>query len=311
MSGINRPAKSFSLTFNNPTPEWQSWMDEGWARTDNPLKFLKAVHEVGESGTPHFQSCCRTKKTCRPTQVARWLRDHVHNAHVESIVGTWDQLMTYVEKTVSADNPALTWGQTPTRKKDTNPMQSIKAIIDAGGNPRELWEEHFPQMVRCYKGVNQYLNLTAPRDDREIEVIWLFGETGTGKSHSCPRGPEVYWKPPGNMWFDGYIGEEVVVLDEFRKNWWLFSYMLRLLDVHPFQVAVKGGYIPFRAKKIYITAPVHPREMYPTREDVGQLIRRCTKIVRCYRNGAGEYVQQVVGDEEPLEMSLFFPSNEL
>lgn len=310
MSGINRPSKSFSLTFNNPRDDFRDRMDTMWTERENPFKFIQVVHEVGEEGTPHYQGAARTKKTCRPTQVARWLREHVQSAHVESIIGTWSQLMDYVEKTMSEENPKLDWGQTPSRVKDTNPMQSIKAMIDSGADPRELWEEHFPQMLRCYKGVNRYRNVTASRENRQVEVIWLFGETGTGKSHACPRGFSAYWKPPGDKWFDGYLGEEIVVLDEFRKTWWFFSYMLRLLDENPLQVAVKGGYVPFKAKTIWITAPVHPREMYPTREDVGQLIRRCTKIIKCTMNGAGEYIQTEVGDEEPMEMSLFFPSSQ-
>jgi len=304
----SRPAKSFSLTVNNPEPNFITRADDAWARTDNPFKFLNFVHEVGAAGTPHFQGAARTKKTARPTGVARWLRLHVAPTHVESIMGTWSQLMDYTEKTLSEDNPAHSWGDPPTRTKDTNPMQTIKNTIDAGEPEliRQLWEENFSQMVRCYKGVYQYLNVVAPRSSREVEVIWLYGETGSGKSHSCPRGGDVYWKPPETKWFDGYLGETCVVLDEFRKNWWTFSYMLRLLDVHPLMVEVKGAHVPFKATKIFITAPVHPREMYPTREDIGQLTRRCSKIVHCYMDGSGSYCQTEVGDEEPMNMSLVF-----
>lgn len=37
----------------------------------------------------------------------------------------------------------------------------------------------------------------------------------------------------GQLWFDGYCGQEVVVFDDFRPWWCRFDYLLRLLDRYP------------------------------------------------------------------------------
>ena len=43
----------------------------------------------------------------------------------------------------------------------------------------------------------------------------------------------------------------------------------------------KGGARQFLAKNIWITCPVHPMEVYGTREDVNQLLRRID-IIECF-----------------------------
>lgn len=306
----NRPAKSFSITVNNPVPQFQQWMDEGWARTDNPFKFLKIYPETGESGTDHFQGAARTKKTNRPTAVAAWLRENVQSAHVESTVGTWAQMMDYISK--DGGDP-IQWGEAPPLTKDTNPFQKIKKLVD--DDPPNLidllYEQHTTQMFRCYNGISRYITHARPRDTREVKVIWLFGPTGSGKTYSLPTGKDVYWKPPGNRWFDGYAGESIVVLDEFRKNFWTFSYMLSLLDKYPLQVEIKGGFVPFRANVIYITAPQHPRMMYCTREDVGQLTRRIDHIYECNKTVDGTYTKCEVADDPNMNIFEFNYENEV
>ena len=86
-------------------------------------------------------------------------------------------------------------------------------------------------------------------------VFWLHGPGGVNKSrlaHLVCKG-SVYFKPPDSKWFNGYNGEDVVVLNDLRKSTFTFSYLLDLLDRYDFQVEVKGGYDTMLAKVFMIT----------------------------------------------------------
>lgn len=76
----------------------------------------------------------------------------------------------------------------------------------------------------------------------------------------------------GAMWWDGYCGQKVVILDDYRPWWCPFSFMLRLLDRYPIQVQVKGGFVNFVPEKIVITTPKNVEDTftgeYRTPEDV-------------------------------------------
>ena len=56
--------------------------------------------------------------------------------------------------------------------------------------------------------------------------------------------------------------------------------LLRITDIYPNQVETKNGNRQLTAKRIIITAPVHPLEMFEGRvhEKLDQFIRRITKI---------------------------------
>lgn len=86
-----------------------------------------------------------------------------------------------------------------------------------------------------------------------------------------------------NHWFDGYDQQEVMIMDDFRTSWFKFGFLLRLLDVYPFMVEVKGGSAEFNTNTIYITAPKPPQEMYANLAEneegqFNQLLRRITEI---------------------------------
>ena len=45
----------------------------------------------------------------------------------------------------------------------------------------------------------------------------LWGPSGTGKSRFvAARWPDAFWKAPESKWWDGYSGQETVVLDDFK-----------------------------------------------------------------------------------------------
>lgn len=66
----------------------------------------------------------------------------------------------------------------------------------------------------------------------------------------------------GNVWFDGYMGQKRVVLDDYRSYHLPFNFLLRLLDRYPIQVPVKGGYVNFIPEEIIVTSPFDIQECF-------------------------------------------------
>jgi hypothetical protein len=81
-------------------------------------------------------------------------------------------------------------------------------------------------------------------------------------------------------WWDGYVGQPYVIIDDYRPDLCTFSNLLQLFDRYPMRVEFKGGSCQFVAKYIFVTAPKSPRDMWCNRveEDINQLMRRITLV---------------------------------
>lgn len=131
--------------------------------------------------------------------------------------------------------------------------------------------------VRCYNQLRRIASDTCRPLAliRSCNVYW--GRTNSGKSRRAweEAGILAYGKDPRTKWWDGYTGEENVVIDEFRGTIDV-SHLLRWLDRYPVRVECKGGSLPLSATTIWITSNVEPSAWYPDLdpETLAALLRR-------------------------------------
>ena len=71
----------------------------------------------------------------------------------------------------------------------------------------------------------------------------------------------LYKKCPGNKWFDGYDGEEVILFEEFTSCFQL-SVLLTLCDKLPPYVEVKGGQVAISSPIYIFTTNLPPEDQY-------------------------------------------------
>jgi len=86
------------------------------------------------------------------------------------------------------------------------------------------------------------------------------------------------------LWFDGYEGEDVVLLDEYRSQVIPFHQLLRILDTFQVTVPYKGGMVNFIPKVIIVTTCYDPIKTFTftdhaagtthVNENIAQLLRR-------------------------------------
>lgn len=155
------------------------------------------------------------------------------------------------------------------RQGHRSDLELIKTKLDTGVPVDQIADEHFAQWVVYRRSFDAYrqLKLGARRHPPRVEVLW--GCTGMGKSQYvfdlCATFNLRVWKHPGESWFDNYNGQEVALFDDFTGEDMLpFTRLLRVLDKFPELVPVKGGYVWFNPKKIFITSNISPRLWYKT-----------------------------------------------
>lgn len=147
----------------------------------------------------------------------------------------------------------------------------------------DLMEAHPGTVARFGAFLNSY-NAELNRYTGPRFVVWAHGETGAGKTFTFERFAELNSieyasvEISGGGFFNGYQGEQYVIIDEFRHTLLPFSTLLKILDRYRHVVSVKGSFIPWNARLIYITAPMRPEDCYPTTEDVRQLLRRINVV---------------------------------
>lgn len=168
-------------------------------------------------------------------------------------------------------------GEEPAGQGKRMDLEAVKRKLDEGGTMLDVAEDHFGAFCRYERGFRSYKRMKTKARNHAMEVHVYWGAAGTGKSRKAmEENPGAYWKQRGE-WWDGYDGQEVVVLDDFY-GWLKWSTLLRVCDRYPLMVETKGGQAQFIAKKIIITSNKPWSEWYENMPHSEALERRLTTI---------------------------------
>jgi len=243
------------FTLNNPTVEPiddpHTWRD---------IRYCVYQLERGDQGTLHVQGYCILKKKKTLTGMKK-LNPRAHWAIRR---GTHDEARDYCLKEEGRERPGDEWGEPPHRGARTDVATFADAIKTTSMSEKEVFEA-FP---------NEYLRFGSMFDRARLLFVeprtWFtkgvcyWGPTRTGKSRRAfGENPNAYFKMKNSTadWWDGYTGQEVVIINDFY-GWIPYCELLRLLDTYPHRVKIHGGFVNFSAKKIVFTSNKHPKDWY-------------------------------------------------
>lgn len=84
-----------------------------------------------------------------------------------------------------------------------------------------------------------------------------------------------------NKWWDGYQGEDVVILDDFAPEHGKFlAYYLKIwADHYAFNAEIKGAMLKIRPKTFLITSQYRLEDCFESPEDI-EAIKRRFKILQ-------------------------------
>lgn len=138
-----------------------------------------------------------------------------------------------------------------------------------------------PGVVARYGGFvdrlrSEFLKITAKKQyslfksgEAQKKVRFYYGPTRSGKTwrvHENVNMDDLYELQLGtgsskSVWFDGYDGQSILLIDDFTGNIPV-QVFLRLTDIYPMQVQVKGGSTWVNFKEVYITSNLSPATVY-------------------------------------------------
>jgi len=95
--------------------------------------------------------------------------------------------------------------------------------------------------------------------------VWYTGPSDAGKSHECFKDfdPETHYvKPLQDVWWDGYKGQETVILNEFRGEI-PYGELMAIVDKWPHYVRRRGREpVPLLAKVVKVSSILSPTECF-------------------------------------------------
>lgn len=260
------PKRGFCFTLNN-------YNDESLANIRATLSgecvYGIVGREVGESGTPHLQGYCVFRRALRLPAIKDKLDPRVH---LEIARGSPEANRRYCSKDGKFDE----YGELP----------RLSARSGAGGEACR--DEVARDLLSCVGGsglstglvefaerrpgsyyfsghalLRNYLSLQRPVRRDSIGVDWYWGEPGTGKSREAhDMLPGAYVKDPKTKWWNGYLLEETVIIDDYGIQCVDINHLLRWFDRYPCMVENKGGMLPLFATKFVVTSNFHPSQLF-------------------------------------------------
>lgn len=149
---------------------------------------------------------------------------------------------------------------------------SAKDAVDQG-------EIHLSQLPNLIKAKAMYKMLEEPMNMETTRGIWYWGGPGLGKSHKVRTDEKSLFVKPQNKWWDGYQGEEAVLIDDFDLKGECLSHYLKIwTDKWSCTGEIKGGTIPLNFKRFYVTSNYSIEQVFPDDKVLQEAIRRRFKV---------------------------------
>jgi len=250
------------------------------------MVYLIQGEEVGdETGKEHIQGFVIFKSQRAIGGVIKEFK----GVHWEICAGSIDDNIKYCSK----EGKFTEWGVRPKGQGTRTDVKRLGDLVKGGLSDREIIEfseegsetDWAGTWVRNYRGIREarmVLNDGHKRDwEMDVRIYW--GCSGCGKTRKVYDEfavRDVYVKSVGR-WWDGYSGEECVLIDDFdAANAFdiQFDFYLKLLDRYPMKVEIKGGFREFTSRTIIFTSNWDPEMWFITKRNRAALFRRVRTI---------------------------------
>lgn len=228
-----------------------------------------------DTGRLHIQGFIRFKTNFRLAGVKKFLNNQA--AHLEIARGSPRQNFDYCSKDDTATGRFRFQHGVPEDFMQQGKRSDLDAVVDLIKSNKTLEEinaELPKQIIKFGRGIqlsrSLFLSAEAPAAFPRC-VIVLWGRSGSGKSQwarqfALHRGLSLYsknlTKASDVQWFDGYDGEQVLLLDDFTESAVSFRELLIWTDIYKHRVQVKGAMAIAKWNFVIITSNTNPDNWY-------------------------------------------------
>lgn len=229
--------------------------------------------EMGASGTPHYQGFVIFPKNHRLAA----LKKMIPAAHWEVAKGSNVQAAAYCKK----DGDFVEDGEVPLPKGEGEKLRWSQALSAAKEGrldeiPADIMLRYRSNILSIQK---DYMVMPADLPGDKVEHLWYYGEPGTGKSRKArEENPGAYMKMC-NKWWDGYRGEEVVIIEDLDRKHDVLGHHLKIwADRYSFLAEIKNGARAIRPRLIIVTSNYSIDEIWNDEQTMLALQRRFKQI---------------------------------
>lgn len=265
-SNTNPQSFHWVLTLNNYDEEEYTHII---IKAEESSRYWIVGKEISASGTPHLQGYVSLRRRYNLGSVRSLFGPRIH---FEVARGSARQNRSYCSK----DGNFREGGTIPPDAKPTSTSRDI--IADEFAESFRRGNNGLAEFASDRAGTFYFsghnllrnaISLCRPIPRPDIMVTWIYGEPGVGKSRKAHgEMPEAYIKEPRTKWWNGYILEKEVIIDDFGPGGIDINHLLRWFDRYKCMVETKGGMIPLVADKFIVTSNFSPEECFRDKEGI-------------------------------------------
>lgn len=301
-----------------------------------PMRFAVILHDKdidddGQEVAPHFHVVLEFENARSINKVANLLKDSpqyiekwdknvenaysylIHDTEKAKEEGKYQYDAKEVVSNFDFENELIKIKNDIKRTKSLGDKILLDGIlngqISAEQAKRQLTGYDFARLERKIESVAKEFALRRAQEwrqrmkeeGRRIEIIWIYGVSGRGKSklskdYASKLTDKYFESGSGRDPFQRYNGEETIILDELRPYVFEYSDLLKMFD--PFNVEIMGASRYYdkalTAHTIIVNSPYNPKKFYDkihenrisdTEIDSFEQFRRRLSVVICVSSG--------------------------
>lgn len=269
----------------NPTSRW--WCVTIWdcapVWDSKTMKYMVYQVEKTGEGKLHWQTFVELKAPCRMAGAIAALGKTSETCHIEKMRGNRDEARAYCMKEESRIEPPSEYGLL-TKRGERSDLKTVCDKVLEGIPIKEIAAEFPDTYVRNYRGLASLKAAVTPARNWPTELHIIWGESGAGKTRMVHETESELFNKMEGLWWDGYDGEEAVLIDDVVWNdhnigGILMMEFLKICDRYPLKVQVKGGSVNFVSRRVYVTSMYDP-EKFLLLAGIKRRVTSVTKLPR-------------------------------
>jgi len=263
--------------------------------------YAYCLHDKDEK-KEHCHIMLRMNDTNNSDYVAKWF--DATPAQVERCKGKWSDMLAYLTHANASEKFQYEPGNVVSNfdwqleaKKAGKSGQRLSEIIDGISSglirPFNLHDYITASEFVRYKGAinsaQEYRVRSIKGVHREMKSIYLWGESGTGKTTyaktiAAQEGYSLFISSGSNDVLDGYEGQDCIILDDLRSSSLGLSDLLKMLDPRTASSVKSRYYNKVLECKLIIITTTQPMDTFfknvfeSEKEPLKQFERRCQTI---------------------------------
>ena len=263
---VNTKAQTWLCTLNNPTMTDDEFFND-FLKSLESIKYFIGQREQGEeTGTEHFQFYIEFEFARHFKTVKSVLPP---GTHIEQRKGTKKQAREYCCKPETRVGEVYEYGEFIEERQRTD-LHNIIAAIKAGMSLNDLRDDYEAQFFMFQKKFETeraiYLDKKFGNIFRDMNVSYIYGKTGTGKTRSIAQkyGYRNIFRVTeyDQRAFDNYDGQDIIIFEEFRSSFKI-AQMLNYLDGHTCRLPCRFYDKTACFTQVFITTNISLDKQYP------------------------------------------------